>query len=101
MVVSEFKKHILNRAKNENIFFWRNNTGHEVDIIIETSDGLLPVEIKSGKTITNEFFNGINYWRKLTGTQSGAVVFGGDDSQSYSDSRKAITWRDLHKLFKW
>jgi predicted AAA+ superfamily ATPase len=101
MVVSEFKKHILNRAKNENIFFWRNNTGHEVDIIIETSDGLLPVEIKSGKTITNEFFNGINYWRKLTGTQSGAVVFGGDDSQSYSDGRKAITWRDLHKLFKW
>ena len=101
MVVSEFKKHCLNRAKNENIFFWRDNIGHEVDIIIETSDGLLPVEIKSGKTITNEFFNGINYWRKLTGTHSGAVVFGGDDSQSYSDGRKAITWRNLHMLCKW
>jgi uncharacterized protein len=100
LIVSEFKKHCLNRTENETIFFWRDNIGHEVDIIIETNDGLLPVEIKSGKTITNEFFKGINYWRKLSGTPSGAVVFGGDDSQSYSDGRKAITWRNLHKLLE-
>ena len=100
LITSELKKHCLNRSLNEDIFFWRDNVGHEVDVIIGSNNGFIPVEIKSGKTITDEFFKGLNYWEKLSGLQSRAVVYGGEDDQNYSDGRKAISWRKLHMLFK-
>ena len=101
LIMSELKKHCLNRSLNEDIFFWRDNVGHEVDVIIGSNNGFIPVEIKSGKTITDEFFKGLNYWEKLSGIQSGAVVYGGEDVQNYSDGRKAISWRKLHMLFQY
>lgn len=99
LIVSELKKHVLNRSVNEDIFFWRDNTGHEIDIIIDKKDSFIPVEIKSGKTLTGEFFKGINYWQRLTGLQSGAVVYGGDETYSYSDGKKVISWRNPDRLF--
>ncbi|MBN2769752.1 MAG: ATP-binding protein [Spirochaetes bacterium] len=101
LIISELKKHCLNRSLNEDIFFWRDNVGHEVDVIIGSNAGFIPVEIKSGKTITDEFFKGLNYWEKISGIQSGAVVYGGEGDQNYSDGRKSISWRKLHMLFKY
>jgi len=99
LIVSEFKKHVSNRSFNEDIFFWRDNAGHEIDIIIDKKDSFVPVEIKSGKTLTEEFFKGIKYWQRLTGLQSGSVVYGGDETYSYSDGRQVISWRNSDNLF--
>jgi len=99
LIISEFKKHCLNRAKNENLFFWRDNTGHEVDIIIEKGESLFPVEIKSGKTVTSEFFNGLNYWNKISRSDGGAVVYAGDQIQKHSNKNKVIPWFNLESIF--
>ena len=99
LIVSEFKKHVLNRSVNEDIFFWRDNAGHEIDIIIDKKDSFVPVEVKSGKTVTDEFFKGIKYWQRLTGLPSGTVIYGGDETYSYSDGRQAISWRNPETLF--
>jgi predicted AAA+ superfamily ATPase len=100
LIVSELKKQCSNRAGNENLFFWRDNTGHEIDIILEKSDELFPVEIKSGKTITNEFFNGLNYWKSLSGIDKGAVIYAGDQLQIYSSNNKVVPWFKLQALFQ-
>lgn len=92
LIVSEFKKHSLNRSKNESIYFWRDNIGHEADIIIEKSNRLFPVEVKSGKTITNEFFKGINYWKTISGIKDGGIVYAGDQIQNYSDNNRVVPW---------
>lgn len=73
--------------------------GHEIDIIIDKKDSFVPVEIKSGKTVTDEFFKGIKYWQRLTGLPSGSVIYGGDETYSYSDGRQAISWRNPETLF--
>ena len=99
LIICEFKKHCLNRAKNENLFFWRDNTGHEVDIIIEKGESLFPVEIKSGKTVTSEFFNGLNYWNKISRSDGGAVVYAGDQIQKHSNKNKVIPWFNLESIF--
>ncbi len=99
LIVSEFKKHVLNRSVNEDIFFWRDNVGHEIDIIIDKKDSFIPVEIKSGKTLTDEFFKGIKYWQRLTGLPSGSVIYGGDETYTFSDGRQAISWRNPETLF--
>jgi len=65
-VVGELLKGRFNRGLKENIYFWRDNVGHEVDCLIDQGMTLIPVEIKSGETVTRDFFKGLNYWYKIS-----------------------------------
>jgi predicted AAA+ superfamily ATPase len=94
-VLSELLKACYNQGIPPDVYFWRGATGHEVDLLIDRSDGLVPVEIKSGQTIADDFFGGLNYWRSLSGQARGpaALVYGGD--ASYVRSGVAVTsWMD-------
>ncbi len=86
-VISELLKGRYNRGLKENLYFWRDNTGNEVDCIIEQGNSLIPLEIKSGETISKDFFKGLSYWSKISGaSQSEAyLIYGGDLSQKRSD----------------
>ncbi|MCX6303088.1 MAG: ATP-binding protein [Bacteroidia bacterium] len=95
-IVSELKKHFFNKGINANLFFWRDNTGHEIDVLIEKGRMLFPVEIKSGQTITGEFFKAVEYWKELSGTGSGAVVYSGDTSQMRSNNTQVVSWKKLN-----
>ena len=63
-VVSEFHKNFTHRGEQPGIHFWRDAAGHEVDIIIDMGDRLIPVETKSAQTVASDFFDGLAYWRK-------------------------------------
>lgn len=41
----------------EHIYYWKNNNTAEVDFIIETKDGLIPIEVKSGDTVRSKSLN--------------------------------------------
>lgn len=99
MIVSEIKKHCFNRSKNENLFFWRENTGKEIDLLVERGDRIKAVEVRSGKTITPEFFNGINHWKKITGEKNGIIIYSGDIVQNYSDGTRVIPWYKPETVF--
>lgn len=90
MVIVELLKQRLNHGKSNNLFFWRNSRGNEIDIIIDNFEELIPIEIKSGKTITSEYFKGLKYWNKLIGCQGGKVIYGGEDYQKRSDNFEVI-----------
>jgi hypothetical protein len=34
----------MNRGEEHAIYFWRDSTGNEVDVIIDEGDGLIPSE---------------------------------------------------------
>jgi uncharacterized protein len=65
-VVSEFLKSRFNRVQTNNLYYFRDNTGNEVDLILDYGDKLVPIEIKSGETITDEYFKNLNYYSKLS-----------------------------------
>lgn len=90
LILGEMLKTRFNRGKISNLFFWRNNLGIEIDVLVEKGDKLLPVEVKSGKTITQDFFTGINKWLNISGASSGEpyLVYGGD--QRYTRSGTTI-----------
>jgi predicted AAA+ superfamily ATPase len=97
-IIGELLKHRYNKAKSNNLYFWRDNTGHEVDVIIETMNKLYPVEIKSGKTITDKFFEGILWWFKISGEKSGAVVYAGETGQKRSNDIEVVPWNRLNSI---
>lgn len=96
--IGELLKHRFNKAKSNNLYFWRDNTGHEVDVIIDTMEKLYAVEIKSGKTITDKFFTAILYWFKISGEKSGAIVYAGESDQKRSNNIEIVPWNKLESL---
>lgn len=62
MVISEILKYRYNRGKRENLSFFRDAKGHEVDLLYTTGNTIIPVEIKAGQTFRSEFFKGLTYF---------------------------------------
>ena len=87
-VISELLKNYMNRGEEHPIYFWRDSTGNEIDVLIDEGKNLTPLEIKAGQTVTADFFKGIRLWRKLSNDieQRAALVYGGDRSYIRSDT---------------
>ncbi len=95
-VVDELLKGRLNRGLRENIYFWRDNVGHEIDCVIDQGPSLLPLEIKSGQTVTRDFFKGLRYWYRISDTPPGKgyLVYGGDADQKREEGQ-VLGWRSF------
>ena len=96
-VVSEMMKNSLHENKEPRLYFWRDSVGHEVDVVREVGQKLVPYEIKSGHTLTPGSFEGMQYWLKLTATQQGHMVYAGDKHYTYKDI-DIIPWIDVDQL---
>jgi predicted AAA+ superfamily ATPase len=81
-VVSELYKNFMHRGEQPGLYFWRDSSGREVDVIVELGETLVPVEIKSGETVAADFFKGLKFWRGLADQGDGpaALVHGGGRS---------------------
>ena len=95
-VVSELMKNALHRGQEPDLYFWRDSAGHEVDILLEQGDELVPIEVKSGATLAADFYAGLQYWLKLARIPKGpaALVYGGDRTVRRSGVI-TYSWADL------
>jgi len=98
-VISEFLKYRYHQGLRSNIYFWRDHKGVEIDCLIENAAELIPIEIKSGKTYTRDFFRNIDYWRKISGTiaEKCYIVYGGYKNVSTSQGN-LYGWSELPEL---
>ena len=70
-------KGFLNQGKRPSLYFWRDSAGNEVDCLIDTGSEIKCVEIKSGTTISSDFFKGLKYYRKLNPKAAPFLIYGG------------------------
>lgn len=56
-ILSEMVKSKLNRGEKPAFTFWRDSNGNEVDLLEDTGSKLIPIEIKSGRTLTHESYS--------------------------------------------
>ncbi|MBD3242072.1 MAG: DUF4143 domain-containing protein, partial [Chitinivibrionales bacterium] len=96
-MMSELLKVRYNRARRPNYYFWRDKTGHEIDCLVENADHLQPIEFKSGRTLTEDSFKGLDYYRRLGGDTPGALVYGGITSQKRTFVH-VLRWQDVDKV---
>jgi predicted AAA+ superfamily ATPase len=98
MVVTEMIKQRTNAGMDINLYYWRDKSGHEIDVIIENGNTRIPVEIKSGKTISNDFFKNLHFWLALSGEKKSYLLYGGEEHQKRSDGKECMNWRQLTEL---
>jgi predicted AAA+ superfamily ATPase len=97
LVMSEVIKYQANEQNDMQVYFWRDKTGREVDIIAETPLGTTPIEIKAGKTVQQVFFKHVKYWMELSGSSKGKVVYAGEAQQNRSDGTEVFSWKHIHE----
>jgi predicted AAA+ superfamily ATPase len=97
LVVLELLKGRLNQGLRSNLFYWRDRTGNEIDILIDQPSGAIPIEVKSASTFNSDFLKGINYWQKINPkVKTSYLVFTGKDGET--DRTKILNWRNLDKI---
>ena len=80
LVVVEALKLRFNRVKRENLYFYRDAKGHEIDLLYTLANRIVAVEAKAGRTISRQYFNAFRKLRDALGDQVAAeiLVHGGD-----------------------
>jgi len=98
-VVSEVIKSFLNRGERPNLYFWRDSSGVEVDILIEQAGRMIPVEIKSGKTVARDAFSALEKWVSLAGEMAinPTLIYGGMETYQHKGIHVS-GWRDVNKI---
>jgi uncharacterized protein len=95
LVVSELIKERTNQAEEINLFFWRDKTGHEIDVLVDEGLDLFPIEIKSGKTINSDYFKNLRFWMNLSQQKKAMVLYTGNQTQTRSEGISVKNWKDF------
>lgn len=98
-IIGEYLKIKRHQGATPNIYFWQDNSGNEVDLLIDNGGRLTAVEIKSGMTINQDFFKNLLKFKKFSGITSKDcyLIYGGEQSMPRQNAQ-VLSWRDLPQL---
>ncbi|MCA9783647.1 MAG: ATP-binding protein [Candidatus Cloacimonetes bacterium] len=99
LCVSEALKHRYNRGLRSNLFFYRDSTGNEVDLVLENVAGPLLLEIKSSRTLHQDSVKGMAAFMRATGQSNPqrVIVYQGESRPSAFGAR-AIHHSELDRI---
>ena len=99
MIVMEAVKARVNEGRKPNLYFMRNKTGEEIDLVLESNRDLLLLEIKSAKTPDSSMANGLRKFTKfIPNVRGGHVIYSGEEWPLEGGS--FTNFRDVSKLIQ-
>ena len=99
LIINEFIKRDFHRDERRYPYFWQDSRSKEIDCLLVDGETMLPIEIKSGKTISDSYLTNLKYWLKLAKIpeDQGYVVYGGDRSLQ-TNMGSFISWQQLDHI---
>lgn len=104
LVINEILKYKENGPHNFKLYFWRDNNGTEVDLIIDTGNEQLPIEIKAGQTYKQEFQKNLKKYMRYSSIDHSLIIYDGE--MEYSKPKDISLWnfrsirKNLDQYFK-
>jgi hypothetical protein len=95
-IINEVQKNQLNASISPKNYFWNAAGAHEIAMLIDIGGKLVPIEIKSSRTINSQFFDSLKYFQAISGAepQNSYLVYGGIETQNRSIAT-VIGWNSL------
>jgi uncharacterized protein len=97
-IITEIKKNNFNAGLDNGMYYFRDSTGNEVDLILNRDGQPLAIEIKSGSKINNDMLRGLKFWRKLQPQSQCILIHGGKANNIIDDGMSIIPWTELISL---
>lgn len=96
LVVLEFYKSQLHRGKLPNLYFYKDKSQREVDLIREHGSKLHAYEIKSARRFHKSFADNLQYFKRIAGEDvaSTNVIYDGEVNSDFTFNR-TLNFRDL------
>lgn len=108
LVLSEALKARYDSGAEPDLYFFRNSKGLEIDIILKTNRTLRLFEVKSGKSLNDEFTRSMRKFREQYASHVsraeddsvlGTVIYSGETYASYKDFTY-LNYREIGNLFE-
>jgi uncharacterized protein len=95
-IIVETLKNAYNQGVRPNLYFWRDQAGNEVDLLVDEGGAMFPVEIKSAHTFKPDFFKGLNFFNALSDNkpENAYVIYGGAQNLD-SPTGNIRSWNNL------
>ena len=97
LVVTEVLKWRFNRGQVNNLNFYRDSNGNEVDIVWQQDDGWRALEVKAGQTLYQEAFKTLSAFAQLQPNTRAGLVYGGNEVQ-HRGTADAVPW---NRVVQW
>ncbi len=98
MMIAELHKMRFNQGVRQMFYFWRDNTGNEIDCLFEKDATTIPIEIKSSRTFNTTFLKGLRYWRKISGSDSPSWLIYAGELEQKRDHINVVNWQNLQSI---
>lgn len=81
LVIMDILKQRYNQGNTTPLYYFRDQHGNEVDLILKTGNQLIAVEIKASQTFSPHFLKGLDYFQTLIGEryQQGYLIYSGNE----------------------
>ena len=94
-IINEHLKQRLNKGRQDNLYYWRDKTGNEIDLLMDEAGKLTIMELKSGETISSDFFKGLNYFASLNKNAKQYLIYSGQQQQKRTNGVTVLPWKEL------
>jgi len=83
MMIAEYVKRMYHKNSLQDIWFWRDSAGHEVDLVVQEGLTINLIEIKATQTIMSDLFKGLQYFEQNSKRENltKSLVYAGTDYQ--------------------
>jgi predicted AAA+ superfamily ATPase len=98
MMISEYVKRMYHKNTVQDIWFWRDSAGHEVDLIVQEGLTYNLIEFKSTQTVMPDLFKGFQHFEQHSKKENltKTLVYAGADFQKRTVA-DVLPWMDFGK----
>lgn len=96
-IISECFKRFYNLGEIPPLYFWRDQSGNEIDLLIYDGQKGFPIEIKLSQTFHSDFKKAIDKWFELKNNtaREGSIIYCGEHAVQTHTPIPAIPWSML------
>jgi len=91
-VLIELLKSRFNKGLPDNIYYFRDNIGNEVDFILDNGQEIDIIEVKAGKTINSSFFKNLNFLANISDIKTNKhLIYSGKENHTQNRTN-ILSW---------
>jgi len=97
-VITEIKKNNFNTGQNEGMYYFRDNTGNELDLITERDGETLAIEIKASAKVKSSMLRGLHFWQKYQPISNSVLLHTGAANEILNERMGIVPWTEVVNL---
>ena len=98
MVISEIKKNRFNKNQYGEMYYLRDSTGNEVDLVLEKEGSLIPIEIKSSAKYRSLDIKNLKWFQRLYRIEGGMLINQSTENQELENGIINIGWPEVANI---